>query len=355
MLASVVGAQRQELAVRVERQLDLGHVVAAVRVGDEGLRPRRGPLHRPADRLGGEGDEGLLGVVEDLRAEAAADVGRHHPQLVLGDAEHEGAHQQPDHVRVLAGGVERVLVVGRVVLADRGARLHRVRHQPVVDELERGHVRRRRDRRVDRGAVVLDEAPVEAEVAGRARRAPSARPASSAARMSTTAGSSSMSSSIASAASRACASVSATTAAIGSPTWRTLPSREHRVLRLLHRLAVAVGDQPAAGDAADGLEVLAGEDLEHARHRRRRRGVDRCGSARAPRPSAGSARGPGPAGSGRRCSAPCRSGSARPRAASRLAPIPLSLGHRLASPTRPRPATAPSSAAAAWIALTMLW
>ena len=42
--------------------------------------------------------------------------------------------------------------------------------------------------------------------------------------MSTTAGSSSMSSSIASAASRACASVSATTAAIGSPTWRTLPS-----------------------------------------------------------------------------------------------------------------------------------
>ena len=100
----------------------------------------RGPLDRAADRLGGEGDEGLLGVVEDLRAEAAADVRGDDPQLVLGDAEHEGAHQQPDDVRVLRGGPERVLVVAGVVLADRGPRLHGVRHQPVVDELERRDV-----------------------------------------------------------------------------------------------------------------------------------------------------------------------------------------------------------------------
>ena len=42
---------------------------------------------------------------------------------------------------------------------------------------------------------------------------------------------------------------------------------EDRVLRLLHHLAEAVGDLPAAGDAADSGEVGGGEDLEHARHR----------------------------------------------------------------------------------------
>ena len=106
-----LGAEREERPVLVERELDLRHMVAPLRVGDEGLRPARGPLHRPPQQLRRPGDEGLLAVVEDLRAEGAADVGRHHPELVLRDVEHEGAHQEPDHVRVLARRPERVLVV----------------------------------------------------------------------------------------------------------------------------------------------------------------------------------------------------------------------------------------------------
>jgi hypothetical protein len=43
---------------------------------------------------------------------------------------------------------------------------------------------------------------------------------------------------------------------------------QDRVLGLLHRTAVQAVDQPAAGQAADGLEVLAGEDAQHARRRR---------------------------------------------------------------------------------------
>ena len=35
-------------------------------------------------------------------------------------------------VRVLGGGVERVLIVRRIVIADRDARLHRHWRQPVV-------------------------------------------------------------------------------------------------------------------------------------------------------------------------------------------------------------------------------
>ena len=45
----VLHPQRQDLAVLVERQLGVGDVVAAVRVGQEGLGAVGGPLHRPAD------------------------------------------------------------------------------------------------------------------------------------------------------------------------------------------------------------------------------------------------------------------------------------------------------------------
>ncbi len=142
--------QRQELAVLVDRQLGMGHVVAAVRVGDEALRAVRRPLDRACRPWRRPGDDGFLGVVVDLGAEAAAHVGRHHPQLVLGQMQHEGAHQQPDHVRVLAGGVERVFAGAAIVLADRRARLHGVGDQAVVDDLELRHMRRLREGGVDR-------------------------------------------------------------------------------------------------------------------------------------------------------------------------------------------------------------
>jgi hypothetical protein len=53
--------------------------------------------------LAGPHQRGLFAVQEDLAAEAAAHVGRDHAHLVLGDAQHEGAHQQPLDVRVLVG------------------------------------------------------------------------------------------------------------------------------------------------------------------------------------------------------------------------------------------------------------
>ena len=41
---------------------------------------------------------------------------------------------------------------------------------------------------------------------------------------------------------------------------------QNRVPGLLHRLAMAVGDLPAAGQPADTLEILAGEDADHPGH-----------------------------------------------------------------------------------------
>ena len=101
-------AERQELAVFVERQLGLGDVIAAVAIGDVAFRAARDPFDRPLDPLGGPGDDGLFAVVELLDAEAAADIGRDHAQLVLRDVQHQRAHQEAHDMRKLAGGPQRV-------------------------------------------------------------------------------------------------------------------------------------------------------------------------------------------------------------------------------------------------------
>ncbi len=81
-LAIVCDAQALDLAVGVERQFGVGHVIAAVRVGQERFRPLGRPFDRPVDLLRRPGANGLLGVNENLGAEAAADVGRDDAQLV---------------------------------------------------------------------------------------------------------------------------------------------------------------------------------------------------------------------------------------------------------------------------------
>ena len=102
-----VHLERGEVAVGVHGQLGVGDVVAPVGVREEALGALGGPLHRPAEPLRREQADALLGVDEDLGAEAAAHVRRDHAQLVLRrDADERRDHQARD-VRVLAGGVER--------------------------------------------------------------------------------------------------------------------------------------------------------------------------------------------------------------------------------------------------------
>ena len=182
MFALVFTRRPSVLPCASMRELGMADMVAAVRVGQERLAAVAGPLHGPAaDLLRGPGDDAFLVVDEDLRAEAAADVGRHHAQLVLGRHADEGRHDQAMHVRVLAGDVAGEGVRAGVVVADRRARLHRVRHQPVVDEIDPGDVRRLGERGVRRGLVA--ELPVEDQVVGdlvvdqrRRRRARRRRP-----------------------------------------------------------------------------------------------------------------------------------------------------------------------------------
>ena len=98
-------AQTQELAARIQCQLGMSGMVTAMGVRQERLAAIHRPFDRPSDLLRRPGDGRLLGIMRDLRAEAAADIGRDHSQLLLGSAEHEGAHQQSYDMRNLAGCV----------------------------------------------------------------------------------------------------------------------------------------------------------------------------------------------------------------------------------------------------------
>jgi hypothetical protein len=68
-------------------------------------------------------------------------------------------------MRVLAGRKERVITGGAVVFADRGTRLHRVGHEPVVYKVELDDPRRLGKSSIDRGQVA--QMPVVAEIARR--------------------------------------------------------------------------------------------------------------------------------------------------------------------------------------------
>ena len=122
-------------------------------VGQEGLGAVAGPLHRAADLLRGPQRDHFFGIDEDLRAEAAADIGRDHPQLVLGRDVVERRQHQAGDMRVLRGGVEREMLLRRIVIGDRRAWLHRVRHQPVIGDVERHDIGGRLERRIGRGFV----------------------------------------------------------------------------------------------------------------------------------------------------------------------------------------------------------
>ena len=184
-----VDLERGEVAVGVHRQLGVGHVVAAMGVGEEALRALAGPFDRPVQQLGRQQAGALLGVDEDLGAEAAADVGRDHPQLVLGRDADEGRDHEARDVRVLARGVEGEALRAALVLGDRGARLDRVRDQPVVAQVDLGDVGGAREGLIDRRLVA--ELPLVDRVARRCRRGPAAGRRARASAVATQAGSTS--------------------------------------------------------------------------------------------------------------------------------------------------------------------
>ena len=266
-----VHAHRQELAVRVERELGVRDVVASVGVGQERLAPLRGPLDRAIHPLARPHHRRLFRIEEDLRAEAAADVGRDHAHLVLRQTEHERRHEQTLDVRILARDVERVRVVGAVVRRRCRARLDRVWDKTVVDDVELRDMRGRRECGVDSGlvakgpcvAVVPRCALVNLCRAGRKRvYAVDDRGKRVVVDVDELRG------------------VLRLMRCLGDdesdhiPHETNLALREHRVRRFLHRRAVGARDEPPTRQAVDAREIVAREDRDHAGGRFRTRRVD---------------------------------------------------------------------------------
>src|SRR4029077_19290234 len=123
-IADIGRAHGEEAAVAGERQLDLGDEIAPLIVAEKGLRARRRELDRTAELARGPEHQAEFDEDAVARAEISADVVRQDAELVGCDAEHAGKLALLPH-RATAAGMQRVASRLRIVLAERGPRLHR--------------------------------------------------------------------------------------------------------------------------------------------------------------------------------------------------------------------------------------
>ena len=127
-------AQAGDLPV-LERQLAVHVVVAGEARGDEVAGAVLDPLHGPPDQERRRRGDDVAGVDRHLVAEAAAQVGRDDPDLVLGQAGHE-REERAVHVRGLRGHVDRRLARRRVDVGDAAAALERRRVAARVERVQ---------------------------------------------------------------------------------------------------------------------------------------------------------------------------------------------------------------------------
>ena len=203
--------------------------------------------------------------MEDLRAKSAADIRRHHPELVFGKSEDKGAHQQTDDMRVLRSGVEGRFIGGGIVVANRHPRLHRIRYQAIIDQLEGGHVMSALDCLINRLPVFLHEPPVIAEIGidivMHQRTTVQCRLHVDDRRQ------------LLDVANDLLGRIAGLRCRFRHrrrdriADMPNLALGQDRMSRLLHRLTMPVRHLPATGKPADTLEIRAGKHPEHARHR----------------------------------------------------------------------------------------
>ncbi len=151
-----------DLVVGIEAELGDRDVVAAHHIRQEAVaRALGGPFDRPLELARRPGGHGIFRIDHRLHAEAAADIRRQHPDLLPGHA-HEAGYRVDPQMAALGAGMQGQGVAAGIVLGDAGARLHGIGDQAVVDQLQRGHMRRPGQRLL--GRRPLAELPVEGQV-----------------------------------------------------------------------------------------------------------------------------------------------------------------------------------------------
>ena len=164
-MATVSDFEGEKPAARVERQARPRMVVAAVGRSGEFLGALGDPFDRSAEPPRRPQHQHPFGVEKVLHAKAAADIGGGEPDALGRHVEHRAGKLLADRMDALAGQ-QQVERPGRLVPApDRGARLDRRRHDPVVDELDLDDMGGLGERGANPFAVAALEP--EAEIAGR--------------------------------------------------------------------------------------------------------------------------------------------------------------------------------------------
>src|SRR5262249_16117023 len=124
-------AQREKFSSRIQRQFGAHLVVAAVAVGEKAFRTFIGPFDRAAQYARGVQATDILRVGAGFHAERAADIAGEDAQLLHRDAE-DAAQQVTLAEHALAAEAQDEAIGVGLVLADRGARLHRTDNNAVV-------------------------------------------------------------------------------------------------------------------------------------------------------------------------------------------------------------------------------
>ena len=105
-------------------------------IGQECFGAIRIPFHRSINLAASPAHHQLFGVDENLSAKAATHIGTHYPELVLRCELIEGRKDESMHMGILGGDVQGDLISTGVIFTQRSARLHRVRHHAVIDQVE---------------------------------------------------------------------------------------------------------------------------------------------------------------------------------------------------------------------------
>ena len=271
-IAGAGQAHREEVAVRVERELGDLLVVAAVAVGEKARRTLVGPFDRTPEQARRVQQADIFGIGLRLHAERAADIAGEDAHLVRRDVEDLGElAAQPEHA--LAADMEGEAFALGIVGGDGRARLHGVDHEAVVEELEPGHMGGLGEGRLHLlgVAVVVVERHVAGDVVEQLRRAGLDRLAG--------AGDGGQRLDVEHDGLGGFLGLDrglGDHAGDGVADETDLVDGERRPRRLLHGGAVAVLERRHAFEAAiaGGLQVRPGIDGEHAGHLQRGGGID---------------------------------------------------------------------------------
>ena len=134
-------------------------------IGEEALDPAIAPSDRPAERARRKEDGGVFRIALRLHSEPAAHVMGEHADRRERHLEDALGQELAHHRDALGAGNQRVALPLGVPHSDAGARLHRSRREPRVEEPHALDMGGTREGRLDRTGIAIG--PVERDIAGR--------------------------------------------------------------------------------------------------------------------------------------------------------------------------------------------